>query len=260
MLLYALGLALLPLASGFYSLVAVAVLLGFANGIGTGVVMIIGADLARMSSQQGQFLGLWRLIGDRRHQPSAAARRSARRRRRPRRRELHRREHRLRGHARDGAARRRDAARRGPSAALTRILSPASRDAGRGLAPRMPFPGPSAHRDVRMSSPRDGLPACPGKGIRCASPPPRNLGRRQRASASAALCASGARLKLLGHANTYPLLSDARRQLEGLYFRREDLPADEARAIACWSPQWAPTRGRSTARAGRIRSRAKSRS
>ena len=35
MLLYALGLALLPLASGFYSLVAVAVLLGFANGIGT---------------------------------------------------------------------------------------------------------------------------------------------------------------------------------------------------------------------------------
>jgi len=28
------------------------------------VVMIIGADLARMSLQQGQFLGLWRLIGD----------------------------------------------------------------------------------------------------------------------------------------------------------------------------------------------------
>ena len=57
MTLYALGLALLPLANGFYSLVAVAVLLGFANGIGTGVVMIIGADLARMSLQQGQFLG-----------------------------------------------------------------------------------------------------------------------------------------------------------------------------------------------------------
>ena len=58
------GLALLPLASGFYSLVAAAVLLGFANGIGTGVVMIIGADLARASGRQGQFLGLWRLIGD----------------------------------------------------------------------------------------------------------------------------------------------------------------------------------------------------
>ena len=56
--------AALPLASGFYSLLAVTVLLGFANGIGTGVVMIFGADLARASLQQGQFLGLWRLIGD----------------------------------------------------------------------------------------------------------------------------------------------------------------------------------------------------
>jgi MFS family permease len=64
MALYALGLALLPLAAGFYSLLAVAVLLGFANGIGTGVVMIMGADFARASGRQGQFLGLWRLIGD----------------------------------------------------------------------------------------------------------------------------------------------------------------------------------------------------
>jgi MFS family permease len=64
MVLYALGLALLPLVAGFYSLLAVAALLGFANGIGTGVVMIIGADLARASGRHGQFLGLWRLIGD----------------------------------------------------------------------------------------------------------------------------------------------------------------------------------------------------
>jgi MFS family permease len=64
MAFYALGLALLPLASGFYSLLAVATLLGFANGIGTGVVMIIGADLARASGRYGQFLGLWRLMGD----------------------------------------------------------------------------------------------------------------------------------------------------------------------------------------------------
>jgi MFS family permease len=61
---YALGLALLPFASGLYSLLAIAVLLGFANGIGTGVVMIMGADLARASGRRGQFLGLWRLIGD----------------------------------------------------------------------------------------------------------------------------------------------------------------------------------------------------
>lgn len=64
MLLYVLGLALLPLASGFYSLAGVAMLLGLANGLGTGVVMIIGADLARRSGEAGQFLGLWRLIGD----------------------------------------------------------------------------------------------------------------------------------------------------------------------------------------------------
>jgi MFS family permease len=64
MALYALGLALLPLVGGFYSLLAAAVLLAFANGIGTGVVMIIGADLARTSGRYGQFLGLWRLIGD----------------------------------------------------------------------------------------------------------------------------------------------------------------------------------------------------
>ena len=64
MLLYALGLLALPLASGFYSLLAATLLLGVANGMGTGVVMIIGADLARQSGQQGQFLGVWRLIGD----------------------------------------------------------------------------------------------------------------------------------------------------------------------------------------------------
>ena len=64
MAVYALGLALLPLVGGFYSLLAAAVLLAFANGIGTGVVMIIGADLARTSGRYGQFLGLWRLIGD----------------------------------------------------------------------------------------------------------------------------------------------------------------------------------------------------
>ncbi|RPI61572.1 MAG: MFS transporter, partial [Lysobacterales bacterium] len=53
MALYAVGLALLPLAAGFWSLLAVAALLGFANGIGTGVVMIIGADLARASGRHG---------------------------------------------------------------------------------------------------------------------------------------------------------------------------------------------------------------
>src|SRR5690606_24915512 len=64
MLLFALGLALLPLADGFYTLLAAVLLLGLANGLGTGVVMVIGSDLAVASGRRGQFLGVWRLIGD----------------------------------------------------------------------------------------------------------------------------------------------------------------------------------------------------
>lgn len=62
--LFALALMVLPLASGFASLLAVACLLGLANGLGTGIVMIIGADLSRKSEDRSQFLGVWRLIGD----------------------------------------------------------------------------------------------------------------------------------------------------------------------------------------------------
>ncbi|HEX7082219.1 MAG TPA: MFS transporter [Gammaproteobacteria bacterium] len=64
MTLFALGLALLPLAQSFLGLLAVVMLLGLANGLGTGIVMIIGADLASASGRRGQFLGVWRLIGD----------------------------------------------------------------------------------------------------------------------------------------------------------------------------------------------------
>jgi MFS family permease len=64
MVLFAVGLGALPLASGFYSLLAIGIVLGLANGIGTGVVMIIGSDIAQQSRQRGQFLGVWRLIGD----------------------------------------------------------------------------------------------------------------------------------------------------------------------------------------------------
>lgn len=64
MLLFALGLAVLPLASSFGGLLAAAALLGLANGLGTGVVMVIGSDLAAASGRRAQFLGVWRLIGD----------------------------------------------------------------------------------------------------------------------------------------------------------------------------------------------------
>ena len=64
MALYVAGLALLPTADGFLGLFGVALLLGLANGLSTGIVMIIGTDFARESGQRGQFLGLWRFIGD----------------------------------------------------------------------------------------------------------------------------------------------------------------------------------------------------
>ncbi|HEY5567809.1 MAG TPA: MFS transporter [Gammaproteobacteria bacterium] len=61
---FAIALALLPWVAGYYSLLAVALLLGIANGLGTGIVMIMGADISRETEHRGQFLGVWRLIGD----------------------------------------------------------------------------------------------------------------------------------------------------------------------------------------------------
>jgi MFS family permease len=63
-LLFAIALALLPWVAGYRSLLAVALLLGVANGLSTGIVMIMGADLSRETEHRGQFLGVWRLIGD----------------------------------------------------------------------------------------------------------------------------------------------------------------------------------------------------
>jgi MFS family permease len=58
-----LGLALLPLARSFEMLVLVGVLTGFGNGLGTGIVMTLGADLSPPVGR-GEFLGVWRLVGD----------------------------------------------------------------------------------------------------------------------------------------------------------------------------------------------------
>ena len=63
LVLFALSLALLPLTQGYYSLLAVSLLSGFANGLGTGLLLTLGSDLAP-SKARGEFLGLWRLIGD----------------------------------------------------------------------------------------------------------------------------------------------------------------------------------------------------
>jgi MFS family permease len=63
MLLSALSLALLPATQGYYSLLAVSLLAGFANGLGTGLLLTLGSDLAPAAAR-GEFLGIWRLIGD----------------------------------------------------------------------------------------------------------------------------------------------------------------------------------------------------
>jgi MFS family permease len=63
MVLFVLGFFALAYAEEFWSLLGAGLLLGLANGVSTGILMIIGADLAP-PLQQGQFLGVWRLIGD----------------------------------------------------------------------------------------------------------------------------------------------------------------------------------------------------
>ena len=62
MTLLALGLMLVPLARGFWPLVAIGVLLGIGNGLGSGIVMTLGADFSP-DQERAAFLGVWNLIG-----------------------------------------------------------------------------------------------------------------------------------------------------------------------------------------------------
>lgn len=63
MLTMMLAFALLPVTSTLAAVVAVAMLLGFGNGIGAGIIMTFGADVAP-EEYRSQFLGVWRLLGD----------------------------------------------------------------------------------------------------------------------------------------------------------------------------------------------------
>jgi MFS family permease len=63
MIVFIVGLVLLPLADGVAGLAAAALVLGMANGISTGIVMVMGMDLAP-DDNRNHFLGVWRLIGD----------------------------------------------------------------------------------------------------------------------------------------------------------------------------------------------------
>jgi MFS family permease len=62
-LIQAIGMALVPLTGSFVALTAVATLIGFGNGLGSGTMMTLGTDLAPPGAR-GEFLGVWRFIGD----------------------------------------------------------------------------------------------------------------------------------------------------------------------------------------------------
>jgi MFS family permease len=57
------GMALLPVTVGFWSLLLVTAVIGLGNGLGSGTMMTLGADLDPREAA-GEFLGVWRFIGD----------------------------------------------------------------------------------------------------------------------------------------------------------------------------------------------------
>ena len=59
----AIAMAAIPLTHSFTELLLATALLGLGNGIGSGTMMTLGADLAPRDSM-GEFLGAWRLVGD----------------------------------------------------------------------------------------------------------------------------------------------------------------------------------------------------
>jgi MFS family permease len=63
LLTLSLAMGLVPFTQGFLSFLLVGLLGGIGNGLGSGAVMTLGADLAPRE-RSGEFLGVWRLIPD----------------------------------------------------------------------------------------------------------------------------------------------------------------------------------------------------
>lgn len=63
MLIMAVAHFLLPLSGGATALLLVAMLIGFGNGMGSGIIMTLGADVSPATGRS-QFLGGWRLCAD----------------------------------------------------------------------------------------------------------------------------------------------------------------------------------------------------
>ncbi len=63
MLIMGTALLLMPLTSGFWPLLLAALAIGFGNGIGSGMIMTLGADHSPRHGR-AHFLGVWRLMSD----------------------------------------------------------------------------------------------------------------------------------------------------------------------------------------------------
>lgn len=63
MVVMASSLAVMPVAHTFWPVIVTACLLGFGNGIGSGMVMTLGADFSP-DVGRAAFLGVWRQLGD----------------------------------------------------------------------------------------------------------------------------------------------------------------------------------------------------
>lgn len=59
----AIGIGMVSFADSFEGLLIAALVIGLGNGLGSGAMMTLGADLAPPGAT-GEFLGIWRLIGD----------------------------------------------------------------------------------------------------------------------------------------------------------------------------------------------------
>ena len=59
----AIGMLLMPLTNSFWPLSVVGLVIGFGNGLGSGIVMTLGADFCPPVGR-AQFLGAWRVCGD----------------------------------------------------------------------------------------------------------------------------------------------------------------------------------------------------
>lgn len=63
LLIMGLGIALVPLSHSFLALLLIGLVSGFGNGLGSGIVMTLGADYAPPATRAG-FLGVWRFVAD----------------------------------------------------------------------------------------------------------------------------------------------------------------------------------------------------